>query len=104
MSRETIKKNLPFIQAFAEGKDVQYRYAAPGRFGREWLSINDGSGIFADPNFEFRIKPEPREFWINVYSGPPCDLMIHSTKKRADEEASDDRLECIHVREVVDEG
>jgi len=56
MNREQAKELLPIIQAFAEGKDVQFWFA-PGRF---WCT--DKQNPEFDPKDKWRVKPEPREF------------------------------------------
>lgn len=54
MTREEAKNMLPIIQAFAEGKTIQYRNAEC-----EWEDIPIGVNLsFADAPSEYRIKPE----------------------------------------------
>lgn len=52
MNRERAKELLPIIQAFAEGKDIQYRHDP----AFHWIDVDE-------PEFpgdlEYRIKPEP---------------------------------------------
>lgn len=52
MNREQAKKLLPIIQAFAEGKTVQYKIEG------EWIQTNVPS--FNPYLLEYRIKPEPK--------------------------------------------
>lgn len=56
MTREEAKELLPIIQAFAEGKVVQYRDNS-----NKWLDIgkNANVGFTRDP-LDYRIKPEPK--------------------------------------------
>lgn len=68
MNREQVKELLPVIQAFAEGRTIQWRdnKAAP-----EWFDIIS-EAIFVGINFnqediEWRIKPEKKTGWINIY-------------------------------------
>ena len=63
MNKERAKELLPVIQAFAEGKEIQYR------------QINYPEGEWHDtlaptwsPNCQYRIKPEPFERWLVVNS------------------------------------
>ncbi len=56
MNRERARELLPIIQAFAEGKEIE------ALIGRHW---NICTPTF-DDEFEYRIKPEPREFWLFV--------------------------------------
>ena len=54
MNRQEAKKLLPIIQAFAEGKIVQFKNA----FGN-WIDCCDGL-LFNYPPKDYRIKPEPK--------------------------------------------
>ena len=70
MTREEAKRLLPIIQAFADGKTVQYRISAtfPRRYIRdfsylkEWNDINEENfnGFIYDGTVNYRIKPEPK--------------------------------------------
>lgn len=51
---------LPFIQAWVDGKIVQWRYTDSD----EWFTLKD-NGIFEiKADTEWRIKPNPRKFWV----------------------------------------
>ena len=52
MTREKAKEMLPIIQAYAEGKAIQYR-----NIEGEWEDIEEPS--FSE-YIEYRIKPEPK--------------------------------------------
>lgn len=54
MTREEAKELLPIIQAYAEGKEIQYRHK-----GRStWYDLD--SGQFNCDMYYYRIKPEPK--------------------------------------------
>ena len=55
MTREEIKKMLPILQAFADGKAIQSRCIK----GATSLWYDDEDPSF-DNDFEYRIKPEPK--------------------------------------------
>ena len=61
MDRKKAKGLLPIIEAYAKGEDVivQERYKdSPWRdFDENWMIEHD--------EYQYRIKPEPREFWID---------------------------------------
>ena len=57
MNRERAKELLPIIQAFAEGKTVQMM-----KGDDDWFDVGDRCEWFNA--LHYRIKPEPREFWI----------------------------------------
>ena len=52
MTREEAKEILPIIQAFAEGKTIEYR-----GLGGEWKAAHTPTW---SSRFFYRIKPEPR--------------------------------------------
>ena len=54
MTREEAKKLLPIMQAFAEGKTIEYRTN-----NRSWVDLLDND-IEINALFEYRIKPEPK--------------------------------------------
>lgn len=54
MNRQQAKEFLPIIQAFAEGKIIEFKSA----FGK-WTACNDDA-LFNCPPEDYRIKPEPK--------------------------------------------
>ena len=65
MNRENAKKLLPIITAFAEGKVIE-RKDSDGL----WLVLN--SPAFTNDPENYRIKPEPKEIWVNEYPDGYC--------------------------------
>ena len=56
MAREQTKEILPIIQAFAEGKIIQYK-----NFLDEWTDIEENEGLsFICPPSDYRIKPQQK--------------------------------------------
>ena len=62
MNRERAKELLPIIQAFAEGKTIQYQ----GNLSDTWSS--DVITLFAG-NGKYRIKPEPEVIYVATRNG-----------------------------------
>lgn len=70
MTREEAKRLLPIIQAFIDGKTIQYRVSAGflQRYNRdfsylkEWNDINEENfnGFIYDGTVAYRIKPGPK--------------------------------------------
>ena len=56
MNRSQAKNLLPIIQAFAEGKEIEYRSKG---FNEEWREMHEMSGLSFDSH-EYRIKTEPK--------------------------------------------
>lgn len=60
MNRERAKELLPIIQAFAEGKEIQWGWGNESE--KLWVDFNDGDYSFESDD-DFRIKPLPVEGW-----------------------------------------
>lgn len=80
MNREEVKNLLPVMQAFAEGKEIQY-VNSEGR-------VSDKETMFDDVcyAFRYRIKPEPtyrpfrntEECWEEMQKHQPLGWIINS--------------------------
>lgn len=56
MTREQAKELLPIIQAYAEGKDIQWRNHC-----KNWIDIDERDGLITEfPLSVYRIKPEQK--------------------------------------------
>lgn len=60
MDRNQAKQLLPVIQAFSEGKTIQYRIR--GNESAIWSDITKNYHDFSPHSFMYRIKPEYRPF------------------------------------------
>jgi hypothetical protein len=106
MNRERAKELLPIIQAYAEGRDVQIREGCFPK--RDWVDVL-GEPDFSNPRIEYRIKPEPKTGWINIYSaeldGGAMDAgYIFKTKWEADQYCARNRIACIQITYTEGEG
>ena len=54
MTREEAKELLPIIQAFAEGKPIQFKYLD------KWYDVISEIGFEYHPLTKYRIKPEQK--------------------------------------------
>ena len=93
MTRERAKELLPVIQAWAEGKEIQVSLD-----GKDWRTLPSPNPMFENENWEWRVKPEPREFWIE--NSPTCDLG-HPWRVWTSLPSTGFHGEVIHVKEVV---
>ena len=80
---------IAVVTAYKEGKTVQRRRRM--RNG-SWL---DGKHLWNFADNEYRIKPEPMEFWVSYAGG--IGTYVASAQK------PDDLHDWVHVREVLDE-
>ena len=82
MTREEAKELLPIIQAFAEGKTIQYHS------GIGWVNIKSVISITESPT-QYRIKPEPKyrpfkaqeECWEEMLKHQPFGWLKHKTRR-----------------------
>lgn len=82
MNKQQAKDLLPIIQAFAEGKTIEFR----NKSFKEWTEIENPS---FDPTItNYRIKPEPKyrpfanakECWQEMQKHQPFGWFIEKTK------------------------
>ena len=78
------------------------RACVEGETAKQWFWDAEQTRIRA-----FRVTkpyvepPKPREFWANEYAWGFSYL--NDSKAKADENATEARIRCIHVREVIEE-
>jgi hypothetical protein len=101
-TRPTPEQARAYAEAFiawSEGKSTQMRNMAIAYLGVSWQPF-DG---FYRSGWEYRIVPDPpkaREWWVNVY--PNKFDAAYLSKAVAENQAGNNRLECVHVREILD--
>lgn len=95
MTREEAKKFLPLLQAYADGKEIEI--------------LDDGVwGKISSPGFtsgpeRYRIKPEPREVWVNQFAATGIRLRSAAFATEASAKAAmEDGWETVHYREVIE--
>lgn len=76
MNASNAKDYLPLVQALVEGKTVQYRL-----LGEKWSTGGDVD--FSLPPDQYRIKPEPREIWVNRFPDGHEGLTWYETEEAA---------------------
>lgn len=74
MNKDNAKDYLPLVQALAEGRVIQ------GNCGGEWK--DDDYPSFSSPPNYYRIKPEPREVWVNEYPSGVQYVWSNETQAR----------------------
>lgn len=89
------QRRIDVMQAYAGGAAVECcRRGA----GKPFISL--ARPVWSWEDCDYRVKPEPREWWFNMYvSG--CVGAFCGSKKQADDAALPGRIECVQVREVI---
>jgi NDP-sugar pyrophosphorylase family protein len=94
MTRDEAREFAKVVQAYADGKQVQ-AHLKEGR----WIDLDDPE-FFSQPKGYYRIKPEPREYWLRAL--PDGRIAVFTEKDQAEIEASFwQHSKVIHVREVM---
>ena len=92
MTREEMKKMLPIIQAYVDGKVVEYQDAETG----EWQAVEDYLFLITvdDKPRYYRIKPEPKyrpfkdaeECWNEMLKHEPFGWLKHQSSEWLEDE------------------
>jgi hypothetical protein len=83
MNRSRAKELLPIIQAFAEGKEIQWQFDdEPNK--HTWRKVKDEDGVAeCRPDIVFRIKPEPEVIYVNKLEHD-VEVFKYSSKQEAE--------------------
>jgi len=102
MTREQLLKHWHVIEAFRNGKQVQYRLPSVPS-GWAW---SDSTNPDFSLGVDYRIKPEPKKMWVNVYPGPDNSVYgaVRFTRENADIAANTKRIACVEVTYTEGEG
>jgi len=96
---KTLAEKIEVMQAALDGKEIDVKH----RVADDWTTAS-GEGIeFSWGEYDFRIKPEPIEFYVNIYNymeDLPCGA--HKTLKEAQDKASHKIIRTVKVREVIE--
>jgi hypothetical protein len=94
MNKDNAKDYLPLVQALADGKTIQCK-----NMDGDWIDVSNFH--FSGPHYDYRVKPEPREFLIAV-NRHGC--VFHSKQDMSSNELKEayNDVEVIKVREVIE--
>lgn len=91
----SIEDMITVMQGFRDGKKVQWRSRS---LSGAWMPCTDPKWTWTIN--EYRLAPEPRELWVNIYGGLMC---YYGSKEAADKaDTPSMRDECIHLIEVLE--
>lgn len=65
MNFKEIKELLPILEAIAAGKTIQHNAKSNKGSPDGWIDISEDA-IFPLVDMDYRVKPEPREFWLRI--------------------------------------
>lgn len=76
MNKKNAADYLPLVQALADGKVIQMMEALG-----KWKDVDD---VFLNtPASNYRIKPEPREIWVNRHEDAGLGYNFYTSKEAA---------------------
>jgi hypothetical protein len=82
MSLQQAKELLPIITAFGEGKQIQWRHKPTAQNPNDDWRDDSTSNLQLLEHLEYRIKPQPREFWVNEYVGVNINESVFSIQNK----------------------
>ena len=99
MNREEAKELLPIIQAFAEGKIIQFKK----KEDNEWTDFLEG-GIILSPCYDYRIKPEPKyrpfktqeECWQEMHKHPDFGWIVYDKIRHSSCDVTPDEITILY--------
>ena len=74
---KSLKEKIEVMQAALDGKDIESKWLQEGNI--DWF--DEDLIVFNWACFDYRIKQEPMEFWVNVYNDG--SRFLHDSKQDA---------------------
>lgn len=93
---KSAREHIEVMQAYLDGAKIELRRRDALHAG--WQEVLEPRWDWQ--NLEYRVKPEPREFWANIY--PDGQMVGHPSRKAADRHRGSNCVECILVKEVLE--
>lgn len=90
---------IEVIQAYKEGKQIQY--TSSKHYHQLWEDTTHPTWDFSE--FNYRIKPKPRTYYVNVHPDGIIQHYLHSSRKVAREDTLNTSYKTIKLIEVIEE-
>jgi len=90
---------IEVIQAHKEGKEIQCRLKDPSLDEMGWLT--KGGDTFNFTDYIYRIKPEPKEIWVNEHR-QAVDIGYSSREEAVNHAYWDAERVAVHYKEVIE--
>lgn len=95
MNASNARDYLPLVQALAEGKQIQFGHENYG-----WKDVDNV--ITSNPASSYRIKPEPREIWVNRFPDGHDGLTWYEAEEAAHRAYGRVGAVKVRYREVIE--
>ena len=99
---KTLKERIDVEKAFLDGLEIEIE-SSRGNGSGEWLKLSPfqlNNYVFLWNHNDYRIKPEPMEFWVNIYE-KDAGFNTEGEAKELGEQYSG-YIKTIKVREVTE--
>lgn len=100
MNKDNAKDYLPLVQALSEGKVIQYKYQKSDK-SYAWMDL-ESCVDFCMPAELYRIKPEPREIWVNRFPDGHDALTWYESEESAHRAYGRVGAVQVRYREVIE--
>lgn len=94
---KTLKQKIEVMQAFEDGQEIERKIRPTGE---KWLEVGLPSWNWSDN--DYRIKPKPLEFWVNVKDDGRVSLLKYGSTEEAIQDCRWLEFKTIKVREVIE--
>lgn len=101
---KSLKEKIEVMQAALDGKGIKYKHKNSSDGFDLRKCVDDYNFNWSE--YDYYIKPEPMEFWVNVYEEQNVRLSsLCESRKEAEARAngSDGHIKTIKLREVLDD-
>ena len=93
---KTLIEKIEVMKAALDGKEIEFYNVLS-----QWVGFIDSDPLWQWDDYDYRIKLEPMEFWVNVYEDG--DYFLHESRKIAESyEEVGVKKKTIKVREVTE--
>lgn len=93
-SQKFWRERLPLVEALARGETIQLSDCGGG-----WIDMDEPPSLSL-PISDYRIKPKPREFWVNEYEKNDASGRAWETREEAEHANVGRRVALIRAVEV----
>ena len=90
----TLKEKIAVMQAALDGAEIEFR---PADTEHPWMINSDP--LFGWNEYDYRIKPQPKEIWVNEY--PTIAPQLHCSLEDAERCMGNGGI-TRHYREVME--
>lgn len=105
---KTTEEMIEVMQGWENGKEIQQKYLYGSDMVHSWTAqavMSDGKPIWNWASIDYRIKPEPKEIWVNEYKPEThrYSYVVFDDRQEAENAAGAAIRTAVKYREVIEE-